>query len=572
MFKFLYQCAYGHLKSGFLAAVLALLGVTLSYLFPLLTKYIIDIILKQGLIDKLVQISLVLILLYIISSFINFWSAYLTRLFRERTAQAIKLKIFSHLLYIKFTHFQQMNLGDITSRIILDVENLKSVMLDTFILMVKNILVVLIGLGIMLYLSRFLTLLILPFLPLIYIISHQRSKKIGKLSEDIQKNVGRITSSVIQPLYNFFLVKCYLMEKEAIKKLNSTLEKYIENSLKYGIESALASELISFFHSFAGILLFFGGGLLIIKNYITLGTLVAATYLFSQIFSGVTALANFKLGIQTAYASYKRIKEILQLELEDTNGHFRLTTSSINLEFKNVQFSYYEAKEILKNITFKINKGNKVALVGPSGSGKSTIIRLLGKFFLPNNGEIRINDEIINNISTKSIRENIAFIPQEDFLFDGTIEENIKVGKLDATPYELDQAIDLANLKNFIENQPQGIYTSLGERGLNISGGERQRISIARAFLKDSPVIVFDEAISQLDAESEHKIRAALMKLFKEKTVIIIAHRLSTVVEADKIFVLNNGKIIAQGTHSDLYNRCTFYRKLCDIQFIKETK
>lgn len=570
MIKFLYKISKGYRRQGAIASLLTVSGVTLSYVFPLLTRYIIDVVLKQGLLVKLMQLSLGLIVLYLIRCGINFWSDYLTRFFRENTAKAIKLKVFNQLLYSKLAQFQKLNIGDVTSRIIRDIDGLKAVMLDTLVLMAKNILVVILGLGIMFYLSPQLALLILPFLPLIYLISYQKSKKIGKLSEDIQKGVGRLTSSILQPLYNLIIVKCYALENSFLYKFDQFMNEYIKKNLKYGMENSLTSELISFAHSLVGILLFFLGGLFIIKGDLTLGTLVAATYLSSQIFGGVSEIAGFNLGIKSACASFNRIKEILGLEMENQDGQKMRISQGADIEFRDVYFSYLQNREVLKGVSFRVKKGSKVALVGPSGAGKSTLIKLLLKFYPPTRGEIRINGDLINEISIKSIRENIAFIPQEDFLFEGTIEDNIKIGKLDANADEIEQAIDLANLRDFINGLPEGYSTSLGERGLNISGGERQRISLARAFLKNSPIIILDEATSQLDAENEYKIREAVKKLFADRTVIIIAHRLSTVIEVDSIVVLNNGKVIAQGAHSQLYNNCPFYRKLCDIQFIKE--
>jgi ABC-type multidrug transport system fused ATPase/permease subunit len=309
----------------------------------------------------------------------------------------------------------------------------------------------------------------------------------------------------------------------------------------------------------------------IINQRFTLGSLIAFNSFIRYLFGPIQRLVSTNFGIQKSLASLERVYEILdkQPKIKDKKDAKELIIKSGTIEYKNVEFRYNEKDEFsLKNINLKIKKGI-TAIVGPSGSGKSTLIKLLLRFYEPETGEIIIDGQNIKEVKIKSLRKNISIISQEIFLFSDTILENLKFAKPDADLEEIKNACEKAGILTFIQNLPEKFNTKIGERGLKLSGGERQRIAIARAILKDAPILILDEATSQLDGITENTIKKFLIEFAMKKTIIVIAHRLSTVNFADNIILIEKGKILDEGKHEELYERNKIYRELCQTQFIE---
>ena len=292
-------------------------------------------------------------------------------------------------------------------------------------------------------------------------------------------------------------------------------------------------------------------------------------YLFA-IMQPAKSLASVNLSVQTSIASAERVFKIMDVDHQNNKEKLEKNIFESEINYQNVSFNYQRGQDVLSDVSLKVKKGSTTAIVGKSGSGKSTLVSLLPRFYEINNGKILIDDIDCSKISLESLRTMISIVPQDSFLFNDTIKNNIMFGKLDATFDEIKEAAEKANANEFINNFPEMYDTPIGERGIKLSGGQRQRISIARAMLKDSPILILDEATASLDSDSEKRVHKAIDNLILNKTVIIIAHRLSTIINADNIIVMDNSKIVETGTHQELLNKAGIYKSLYQLQFKDE--
>jgi subfamily B ATP-binding cassette protein MsbA len=307
----------------------------------------------------------------------------------------------------------------------------------------------------------------------------------------------------------------------------------------------------------------------VITGSLSIGWFIAFIGLVGTIYKPIKTIGTFNAAFQQAMASAERIFELLDLpsEAHDTPGAISISKIKGDVEFRDVSFAYDGGKPVLSHINLRVKAGESIALVGPSGAGKTTLLSLLTRFYNVTDGEITIDGNSIFRLTLKSLRQQVGLVPQETVIFGGTVRENVAYGRFGATEEEIIHAARSANAHEFITQLPNGYDTPIGEHGSRISGGQRQRLAIARVILKDPHILILDEATSDLDAESEALIQEALANLMKDRTTFVIAHRLSTVVNADRIIVLDDGKIVESGTHSQLFARNGLYRKLCDAQF-----
>ena len=325
---------------------------------------------------------------------------------------------------------------------------------------------------------------------------------------------------------------------------------------------------IEFVSGLGNVIVIFFGGRLALANNLPIEDLVAFLLYLGSFYGPITALGRINEGLQQALASAERVVEILEEDVEITDGDDSIQVDKVKgkLEFKNVSFQYVKNIPVLKNISFEINPGKTLALVGPTGVGKSTMANLVPRFFDPDKGDILIDNINIKKIASTNLRKQISFVSQDVFLFNGTVKENILYGREDATDEEVIDAAKAANAHEFILALSDGYETKVGERGVKLSGGQKQRISIARSILKDAPILILDEATSSVDTQTERLIQEALEQLKKNKTTVVIAHRLSTIQEADQIIVLKQGEIIESGKHDELLEKRGLYSQLCKAQ------
>ena len=369
------------------------------------------------------------------------------------------------------------------------------------------------------------------------------------------------------------LVKLFTQEKAEYRRYEDANKKMIALNIKESMAGRWFRVVISTVSSVGPMLLFLVGGILIMKydSSITVGDITVLVTLLGKMYMPVNELLNIQVDWIRSMALFTRIFEYFDMKIEVANPENPLVPADCDgsVEFKNVNFSYNSEKQILSDVSFKLNKGDCIAIVGPSGSGKSTLINLIPRLYDANSGTVKFGGNDVRKLDLEWLRKNIGIVTQDTYLFNGTIRENLLYAKPDATEEELVEACSKANIYDFIQKQEKGFDTEVGNRGLKLSGGEKQRISIARVLLKDPALIIFDEATSALDSISEKKIQEAIDPLVDERTSILIAHRLSTILAADEILVIKDGSIAERGQHKDLVAAGGIYTDLYNTQFSK---
>ena len=479
----------------------------------------------------------------------------------------MRITLFDHLQNASFRYFQKTHTGDMVSRLMNDVGTVQNLLTSEIINLIRQPLLLVGGFILMLTINLKLSLFIALFIPIFVIVATPLGRKVKDKAKAMQEKLGEMTSLVQDTLSGILVIKAFLLEKFTLQKLEAVSKEFIDTVLKNARYRAIMASL----GLFGGAVPFLGalgyGSFLVINNRLTPGGLVAFIWYMALVIEQVALFSNTWANLQSALGASERIFQVLAepKELEVARGTIDLKEVRGDIVFSNVSFTY-TGEEVLRGINIHIKAGEKVAIVGPTGAGKSTLAALLLRLYDPQEGEIYLDGINLKKIKPTSLRKFIAAVPQDTIIFSGTVKENIAIGKLGASDEEIIEAAKLANAHDFIVNLPQGYDTILGERGAQLSGGERQRIALARAFLRKLPILILDEATSSLDSETEFKIYEAMQRLLEGRTAIIIAHRLSTVRSADKIFVLYEGKIIEEGNHEELIKLNGLYAKLYSLQ------
>jgi len=506
--------------------------------------------------------------LYIFKGLFTYGQEYLSQFIANRVIVDLRVRIYSHLQLLSLDFYSRWHTGELISRIMNDITSLRTTVLNSFSAIIPQA-ILLIGLLIYIFwLNWRLSLLTLIALPLIVQVIRLFAAEIRLISEKIQQKTADITSHVQETISQIRVVKSFSMEKQEINKFAA------ENSAAFNIamraEKILATQnpVISFLQALAAVGIVWYGGIEIIGGNLSLPQLISfATALGIMTDPGSTLSKAFGL-LQQGLASAKRIFEILEIQptITDAKDAIDLPGISGRVEFQDVSFAY-EKNEVLSHINLSIKPGEIIALVGRTGAGKSTLVNLLLRFYDPTSGRVLIDGHDLKTVKIESLRKQCAIVPQEVALFRGTIKENIAYGKPTATDEEIREAAKLANAHSFIADIFGGYDSEVGERGTKLSGGEKQRIAIARAILRDPRILILDEATASLDAETEALIRDALEKLMRGRTTFIIAHRLYTVEKASHIVVLDAGRIVEIGTHHSLLAKDGLYKRLYEMQF-----
>jgi len=509
-----------------------------------------------------------------IQSFVSYFRVRLFVEVAEKTIADVRRDTYFRLITLPMDFFANRRVGELNSRLSADLSQIQDTLTTTLAEMIRQIVLLVGGIAFLVFVSHKLTLFNLAILPLLVLSAILFGKQIRKISRQAQDKLAESNTVVQETLLGISNVKAFANETYEAKRYDSNLREVVNIALKgANLRGGFASFIIfCLFGAIVGVIWY--GSTLVLHHELTVGDLT--TYILYSMFVGA-AMGTFPdlyANVQKALGSTERVIEILNEQSEpiSINEEENKTKQFIkgSLEFDNVFFSYPSRKEVpvLKGLSFKANAGEKVAIVGPSGAGKSTIASLILRFYNPEGGDILFDGQSSENYALTDIRNQVAIVPQDVLLFGGTIRENIAYGKLNATEEEIIAAAKQANAHNFINNLPEGYETIVGERGIKLSGGQRQRVAIARALLKDPAILILDEATSSLDSESERLVQEALEILMKNRTSIIIAHRLSTIREADKIVVLEKGKVVESGTHEELIrNEEGLYRYLSQLQF-----
>lgn len=511
-----------------------------------------------------------MILLAIIGAVLVYWNTVFSALISASIYKNIVDDIYIKIQKLDMEYFSSAKIGELMTKVVTDPNNINSVIKETFN-MIPEIFKVVICFGLALSIDWKLTLGILIVAPVLITVVKKYSKKLKRSGKKRQEAMGVINSKLQESLSGIRVIKAFAMEQEEIRDFrikNTKLKRIAIQTAKYNARSSAVSEALNYI-MIAGLLL--AGGYRVLRGHdFTPGDFVTIMGAISSMYTPIRrAITRFN-EISVDIPSVGRVFEILEEEpkIIDNENKILFQYFSDNITFENVDFKYKDSDEkILKNINFTVKKGETMAFVGNSGGGKSTLVNLIPRFFDVSSGVIKIDGVDIKDYDVKSLRKNIGIVPQETFLFSGTILQNIKYGKRDATFDEIKEAAKKANAHDFIENLEEGYNTEIGERGVKLSGGQKQRIAIARAILENPQILILDEATSALDNESEKLVQDALEKLMGNKTTFVIAHRLTTIENSDKIVVLQQGEIKEIGTHTELLEKNGLYRSLYNKNF-----
>jgi len=518
------------------------------------------------------QVALAIVGVLVLQSIFSFFRVYLFTQVSERSMADVRTTLYSKIVTLPVFFFEQRRVGELTSRLTSDVTQLQDVLSTTLAEFFRQIVTLVAGIAVILFISPRLTVFMLATFPVLILSALVFGKLIRKLSKKAQDALADANVVVEETLQSINIVKAFTNERFEINRYSTALQRVVFNALhaaKY--RGAFVSFVI--FALFGGILgvLWFGAGL-VAEGTISLGELTKFVLFTGFIGGAVGGMGDMYAQIQRTMGASERIREILEEKSEvETHGEPRsVPRVEGHIAFQHVSFSYPSRPDVgvLKDILLEVEAGRKIALVGHSGAGKSTIVQLLMRYHHPDAGQVLIDHQPISSFDLTGLRQNIGVVPQEVILFGGTIAENISYGKPGASEAEIREAAQKANALDFITSFPEGLQTIVGERGVKLSGGQRQRIAIARAILKDPAILILDEATSSLDAESEKLVQGALDELMKNRTTLIIAHRLATIRKVDMIYVISEGHIIESGRHEELAEMETgLYSNLIKLQF-----
>ena len=532
-------------------------------------KFVDDVLIKQNK-EMFLWIIGGIFAATVIKVISSYYSEITSNFVTETIKREIKIDIFSHLEKLPINYFKKNKLGDTLSKLTNDTTSLGRIGFIIFD-MFKEFLTVLILTGRMFQVDYILALVSLILLPLIIRVVRKYTKKIRKYGRERQDTTGKVTAFTQETLSGIFVIKAFNNTDFVIDKYKDLTKEEFEQAYKTTKIKAKVSPINEVITTFMVLLVVLYGGyqILVTKN-ITSGDLISFVTALGLMHQPLKRLISKNNDLQDSLPSADRVVEIFDEKIEtDVFGEAVKFDEKIqNIKFENVNYKYDDSNEyVLKNVNLDVKAGEIVAFVGKSGSGKTTLVNLLARFFNTDEGSVTVNGVNVKNIPLKIYRNKFAIVPQETFLFGGTIKENISFGK-EVTDEEIITAAKMANAYNFIqEDLPNKFETEVGERGALLSGGQKQRIAIARALIKNPEIMILDEATSALDSESEKLVQDALDSLMEGRTTFVIAHRLSTIVRADKIVVMDNGEIKEIGTHSELIAMNGIYKNLYDIQF-----
>lgn len=528
-------------------------------------------ILRETPAESLRVLCLTILFVFFIKNIFLYLKNILLYMVQLNIVKDIRDKLYIHIQGLSLGYFHKEKTGSITSTIINDVEQLQSSLSIAFQKLFVEPINILIFATLLFIISWKLALIAIIIVPLAGIAIIAIGKSIRRKSRRTQKKISHIMQILGETLSSIRIVKAFVNEREEIKKFSKETANYLNLHLKRARLDLIAAPITESFGVVIGvILLWYGGTEVIMQKGLIPEDFIRFILILFSILGPIKQMSNVNIKIQAGAASAERIFRLLDTkpQIVEIKNPIDLDKFKTSLEFKDVHFEYQEGSElVLDSISFKINKGEVVALVGPSGSGKSTIADLIPRFYDATSGEITIDGNNIKNISLSSLRNNMGIVTQEVILFNDSIRNNISYAQGDKSDDLVKEAAKAANALDFIENTPNGFETVVGERGVKLSGGQKQRIAIARALLKNPSILILDEATSALDTESEKKVQTAIESLMKDRTALVIAHRLSTVQKADKIIVIENGKVAETGSHETLFEKNGIYRRLYDLQF-----
>ena len=555
-------------------AILAVLVIAL----PAAIQYMIDTLIP-GLIASssngfnflpLIFFCLFLVSVYLADIFFAWIRDYLAGYIGARIIRDLRSELFSHLERLSLKFFQEHRVGEVMSRLLSDVSRVQDLLSASIVGLITQVLMLIAILVYLLSINWLLTLVAVIPVPLSIFLTNAYGIRINRLSRIIQESTAALSGRLQESLLSVKTIKAFGQEDREKRQVDDVLETLTHVLVKNSWMNSLAVNVVNFFNQVGPIVVLAWGIYLVASGDMKMGQLMGFYILLTFLYSPIQGLAQTFLQIQTAMASVDRVFEYLDIPPAVVEDPHPVTLAQFKgeIELNQVAFVYQDSHFSIDNLSLSIRAGEKVALVGPSGAGKTTIVNLILRFYDPDRGQITLDGVDLRRLPIGFLRDHIALVDQDPLLFKGSIRDNIAYGKPDATQAEIESAARVANIHEYVRSLPRGYLSEIGERGVTVSGGEKQRLCLARAILKDPRVLILDEATSALDSVSEQLIQEALAKILKDKTAIIIAHRLATVQNADRIIALDSGRIVDQGRHEELTARCPLYRELAAKQLL----
>lgn len=530
---------------------------------PLFTKYIVDYLFIQP--DQIMLALVVgfLLAIMLLESIASFFKKTYFATFEQKVFFRLQDGLIKRILHLPKAFFESKQSGYLTSRIASEVFRLRIILSSTLVELIASVLKFVGGIAVLFFLHwklAALALFVLPFFYLSVQLLSARSRQTGMHS---MEQFTQFSKELNESLSGIELIKAYASEKQETKKLQGTLNASLQANFEHSIISAFAEAVIGTIAALGTVAVLWYGSAQVMAGHLSVGSFVAFNAYLAYLYGPSRFIATMHVHLQTGFAALERVFELYDLIPEDENRESKLKVERLQgqIEFENVSFSY-EIEPVLQNINFNVLPGEKIAIVGTSGAGKSTLAHLILRFYQPQSGTILFDGRPAEEYNLHSLRERIAIVSQEIFLFNDSIINNLRWARQEATDEEIKHAAHQAKAHEFISQLPDSYATKVGERGVKLSAGQKQRISIARALLKNPDIFIFDEATSALDALTEEDIKQTLFAVTQGETRFIITHRMALAADADRIFLMHSGKLVAQGHHRELYSNCEIYHQM----------